>query len=262
MFLRNAAIVGTMLIATAGIGATAASAQSLSDMHYYARGEIGAAWIAQNRGHWHSPGPADPRVIYDLDTNLGAVLGVAAGASFMPGVRGDLSLNYFTSRGVDGTWIATDPAGVAGPHANQETDVSAWTVMANLFVEPLMLAGVQSPVQPFLTGGLGVSFNTMDDWTRTQAGAPRPVRTFEGATETNFAWSVGGGVSASLAELFGTQTPIMLDLSYRYIDLGNVQGGSAPLPGNGAGVPIEPFNFDMTNHVVSLGLRIPFSTGN
>ena len=53
--------------------------------------------------------------------------------------------------------------------------------------------------------------------------------------------------------------PVYLDLAYRYVDFGNVSGGGTPLPGNGAGDPIEPFNFDFTSHIVTVGLRFPFN---
>ena len=69
-----------------------------------------------------------------------------------------------------------------------------------------------------------------------------------------------GGVSASLGDLFGLGRPIDLDLTYRYIDAGKVQGGGTPLPGSGTSVPREPFNYDNTLHTVSIGVRIPFST--
>lgn len=260
---RNAVLATTLVAASFAMAAAPAKAEFFSPMDFYFRGEVGGAMIAQDRGHWRGADPGIPRIIYDLDTGNGLFGGVGFGANMMPGVRGDVSINVLSRMNADGTWIATeDPVGAAGPHAQQDAAVSSVAVFANLFVEPLAIANIESPIQPFVTAGAGIAFNHMYDWTRSQLVAPlpaRPVRTFDGNTQARLAWTVGGGVTASLGELFGTGRPVLLDLSYRYMDLGNVKGGSTPTdPGN---PPREPFNFDLTTHTVAIGLRIPFSSG-
>lgn len=251
--LSLAGVVATSLAAGSALAQDAGS----FERDIYMRLEAGGAFLGQNRGNWTGPGPADPQITHSL-SNPGAFFGsVAVGTTVFDGLRTDLSLSYQSRMNVKGQWIA--PAAGA-PHANMDVDVSSWIVMANVFAEPLALAGYESPIRPFVTGGLGVAFNQMDDWTRTNPAAVQPVRTFEGNTETSFAWSIGGGVSASLGDLFGLGHPIDLDLTYRYIDAGKVQGGGTPLPGSGTSVPREPFNYDNTLHTVSIGVRIPFST--
>ncbi|MXN65601.1 hypothetical protein GR183_11870 [Stappia sp. GBMRC 2046] len=238
-------------------GMGAASAQDGSSIwptELYFRVEGGAAWLAEDRGNW--AGPGGTVVTYDLDAD-GAFIGSAAfGAQFHDGVRGDLSLSYLSEADIDANWIAPLP----GPHADIDASVSTWLIMANLFVEPLTLAGYESPIKPFVTGGIGVAVNDMDDWTRTNTtlAPPDTVREFEGKTNTSFAWSLGGGVSAEVGDLFGTGSPVEVDLTYRYTDAGEAKGGTTPT-GNGQPATTA-FNYDNTFHAVSIGVRIPFST--
>jgi hypothetical protein len=51
--------------------------------------------------------------------------------------------------------------------------------------------------------------------------------------------------------------PAKLDLTWRYFDLGSVTGSTQRLDGMGGGRPVEALNFDRTDQVISLGLRIP-----
>lgn len=228
-----------------------------ADNAFYARGEVGAAWLGQDRGYWCSPGCAvpppgrDPRITFDIDDNVGFTGNFAIGRYFTTGLRGDISIGY-SGHDIDADWIAPLP----GPHADIDTSVSALSGFANVFIEPLAMMGNDSGIQPFFTAGIGAASVKMDDWTRTNAAAPRPVRVFESNTDVNFAWTVGAGVSADLSNI--GSLPMFLDLTYRYTDLGNISGGSNPLPGNGNSTPDEPFNLDYRTHSVAIGLRIPF----
>jgi opacity protein-like surface antigen len=110
---------------------------------------------------------------------------------------------------------------------------------------------------PFVTAGLGLARNAMDDWTRINPDADRTSRSFEGGSETSLAWSIGVGVAVDVGPVLGS-APAKLELAWRYFDLGSVSGGYVPLPGSGAGgQPVTPLNFDVTTQVISLGLRIP-----
>lgn len=109
---------------------------------------------------------------------------------------------------------------------------------------------------PFLTAGLGLSRNTMGDWTRINPDAGRTTRSFEGGSDSGFAWNVGAGVAWDVGPVFGSG-PAKLELAWRYFDLGSVSGQTEPLPGSGSGTPIEALNFDVTDQAVSVGLRFP-----
>ena len=51
--------------------------------------------------------------------------------------------------------------------------------------------------------------------------------------------------------------PAKLDLTWRYFDHGSVTGGTERLDGGGGGLPVEGLNFDLTDHILAVGLRIP-----
>jgi len=231
---------------------------------WYFGGEVGGVWQNDQPGYWHSPGAGDPRITYDVNMDATFAGFISVGKTLTNGVRADFSLGITGDQDVQANWVSPAPTGAPGEpndHANISTSVSAITGMFNVSVEPLALTGNNSRFQPFVTAGIGAANVKMSDWTRTNSATinppARPVRTFVGADDTNFAWSIGGGVSVDLTDT--VNRPAYLDLSYRYMDLGNVSGGFTPLPGNGNSTPIEPFNFDYTVHVVTVGLRFPFN---
>lgn len=236
--------------------------------NWYVRGEAGASWLAEDRGFWCGPGCAvpppgqDPRIIFDLRSGAAFTGNVAVGAEVYQGVRLDVSAGYTGGQQVDADWnrTLTPPPVNFTEHADIDATVSAFTGLVNVFVEPLALGGNTSPIQPFVTGGVGFANVRMDDWVRTNSDPahPRPTRVFEGASTTNFAWTVGAGVSADLEEIVGQN--VFVDLTYRYTDMGRIAGNGTPLPGQGQGVPEEPFNFNYRVHSVTLGVRVPFGT--
>ena len=84
-----------------------------------------------------------------------------------------------------------------------------------------------------------------------------PTRSWSGASQLNFAWQAGGGISMTLDGMGAGGG--FIDLTYRYTDLGQASGGTAPVnpPPNNA--PSEPFNFHLASHAVTLGLRMPIT---
>ncbi|MBC7283648.1 MAG: porin family protein [Hoeflea sp.] len=231
---------------------------------WYLGGALGGVWQGDEPGFWQSPGPGDPRITYDVNADATFAGFISVGKTLTDGVRADFSLGIYGDQDIQANWVSPLPSTAGGKpndHANIATSVSAISGMFNISVEPLALTGNASRIQPFVTAGIGFANVKMDSWTRTNLATinppARPVRSFEGDDSTNFAWSIGGGVSIDLKETMNR--PAYLDLAYRYSDFGNVSGGMTPLPGNGASQPIEPFNFDVTQHVVTVGLRFPIN---
>ena len=221
----------------------------------YAKFELGGARQANDEGFWHPPGTADPDVFFDLSNENTGYGSAAIGFDWMNGFRGDVSLSVFGSSDVSADWSRTVPA-TPGPHASVETSTKATALMVTGHYSPLEHQGKNVLVQPFLSAGIGVARNTMSDWVRTNPAATRPVREFEGDTSTEFAWSLGFGVAYELKRPRGKR-PILVEAGYKYFDLGTVTGGATALPGNGSSSPIEPFQFDNQQHVLSIGIRIP-----
>ncbi|WP_295537318.1 hypothetical protein [uncultured Thioclava sp.] len=219
----------------------------------YVRAEIGAGRTSLNDAYWLPPGyPADPRVNFDLESKNGGLAAIAFGYDWMNGFRGDISLIATSKTGLKGPWTSPTP----GPHADITAgSVRTTALMANLFYSPLEQQGVNSRIQPFLVAGIGLAGNKVGQWTRTNAAAATPVRTFEGSTTFSPAFSVGVGVSMQLTNV-GTH-PVMLEASYRYYQFGKAQGGSAST--SAGGTPVQPLTFNTSDQVLSLGIRIPLN---
>jgi opacity protein-like surface antigen len=228
----------------------------------YLRLGIGAASPDFDDANWAPPGfdrpqNPDPRVFFDLSEPGGAAGTIAIGRNLKRHVRGELALTYFDSRDISGPWSFTRPA-TPGPHASMSTDIQSTALMANIFYDFSPLGQGAFAFRPYVMAGLGMSWNDMGDWTRkNSANANRPVRTFEGDTDSEFAWSLGVGAAWTVGQ--NSAGPIKLDLMYQYFDLGSVSGKTRPLPGNGNGSPVEGLNFDIKSQVITLGVRIPLN---
>ena len=235
----------------AGTGAAGGQAGAFQSGNYF-RIELGAVQGSAGDANWQPPGPADPRVFFDLDINATAMGAIALGHSYGNGWRAEAALNVFGSTDFAGPWSYTVPAD-PGPHADMEGSVRSVALLANGYYDFTM----GGKATPFVTAGLGVARNTMGNWTRINPEAGRPVRSFEGNTDTSLAWTIGAGVAWDVGPVLGS-APAKLELAWRYFDLGSVSGGTTALPGSGAGgTPVEALNFDVTDQVITLGLRIP-----
>lgn len=222
----------------------------------YARVEFGGAIPSLDGAYWLPPGQSDPQVNFDADgenTGFGAI---AFGYDWQNGIRADLSFFGTGTSSVTAPCSSASDGSDCSTHA-QITDASVSTrgAMANVFYAPLEARGSNATFQPFVVAGVGIARNEVGEWTRENPTSGRPVRMFEGDTSTGLAWSIGLG--ASLQVTRPGQWPVVLEASWRYYDLGTASGGSVALPGNGNSEPRQPFSFDNTDQVVTLGVRIP-----
>jgi opacity protein-like surface antigen len=243
-----------------------ASTQAAVTYGPYVRAELGGMVPELADGNWLPPGPADPRIFFDLDGDNSGLAAIAFGFDWQNGFRGDLSIMHTGSIGFSGPCSsASDGSPCDRPPAIQahaditDGSVRSTAVMANLFYAPLEARGSNSRFQPFVVGGIGMSRNTVESWTRfnldagTPPGSGPATRVFGENSENQFAWSVGLGASWQLTE--PGERPILLDVGWRYYDFGTAEGGSTA--DVGAGIPRQPLNFDPTSQVFSIGIRIP-----
>lgn len=239
--------------AAAGSGDTPpATAPGAPDVETYMRVELGSASPDAGDASWLPPGPGDPRVFFDLDLDSTVMGAIAVGRSFGNGWRGEAAVNIFGSSDFSGDWSYTVPD-TTGPHASMLGSVRSVALFANGYYDVAM----EGDFTPFLTAGLGLSRNTMGDWTRISPDSGRATRSFAGGSENGFAWNVGAGVAWDAGPVLGSG-PAKLELAWRYFDLGSVSGSTEPLPGSGAGgTPREALNFNVTDQVFSIGLRFP-----
>ena len=239
-------------------GANAQSLAVAGNEGWFVRGELGVVMLGTNEGYWWGPGgpPGDPRITFSLNDPTTFTTTGGVGYDWGNGVRADATAGIIGSLQVDGTFQSASDGTTIGHATDIHASATATTLFGNLFIEPFRLAGQDMPVQPFLTGGVGVAFVSMGEWNRNAPVPPatHAARSWSGSSQTNFAWTAGAGVSIALEDLIGGKG--FLDLTYRYADLGQAQGGSVST-GPGASSPTEPFNFRLTSHAVTLGLRIP-----
>ena len=222
----------------------------------YVRAGLGLEASMIQDGFWESPGPSDPVVLFDLDSDNAALASVGAGFDWMNGFRGDVSLSYFGEKDVSGPWSSTIPP-TPGPHASMSTSISTVAVMGTVYYAPWERSGAPARFSPYVSAGLGFARNDMSTWTRTNPASARPTRQFEGNVETDLAWSVGVGASWQIHRK--GNRPMLLDAGVQFFDLGDAVGGAQPLPGNGASTPRQPFTVEMETTVVSIGIRIPLN---
>ena len=222
----------------------------------YVRAGLGVEYSMVDDGSWESPGASDPLVLFDLDSDNAAFGSVGVGFDWMNGYRGDISLSYFGERDVAGPWSATIPP-TTGPHASVATSVSSLALMGHFHYAPWEQQRKNSRFNPYVSAGLGFARNEMSTWTRTNPASARPVRSFEGNTETDLAWSVGVGASWQIQR--PGQRVMLLDAGVQYFDLGNAQGSGQPLPGSGSSTPRQPLTIGMETTVLSVGIRIPLN---
>lgn len=255
--LRLPALALPVLIG-ATVGVNAQSTAAIGNDGWFVRGELGVVTLGTNEGYWWGPGgpPGDPRITFSLNDPMTFTTTGGVGYDWGNGVRVDATAGITGGLRVDGTFQSASDGTTAGHATDIHAPVTATTLLGNLYIEPFRLAGHDMPVQPFLTGGVGMAFVTMGEWNRNAPVPPatHAARSWNGSSQTNFAWTAGAGVSIALEDLIGGGG--FLDLTYRYADLGQAQGGGVST-GPGASSPTEPFNFRLTSHAVTLGLRIP-----
>ena len=239
-------------------GANAQSTTMAGHEGWFAHGELGVVNLGPDEGYWWGPGgpPADPRITFSLNDPYSFTGAGGVGYDWGNGVRVDAMAGLVGSLQVDGTFKSASDGTTVGHASDIHAPVSALSLFGNLYVEPLRLAGHDSSIQPFLTGGVGVALVTMGEWNRNAPSPPatHPARSWSGNSQTNLAWTLGAGVSIALEDLVGGAG--FLDLTYRYADLGQAQGGAVST-GAGASSPTEPYNFRLATHAVTVGLRVP-----
>ena len=105
---------------------------------------------------------------------------------------------------------------------------------------------------PYLGGGIGfgfidykASFNADDRTDGTESGSWS-----SSTNETNFAWSLGGGVAYDFTENW------TVDLGYRYIDAGKVSTSSRVTEGGDSWTTKAKAN--VQTHDIMLGVRYTF----
>ena len=252
---------------SAGLAQTTdvAFGQNVASVTYgpYVRFELGGARHELTDAYWLPPGEDDPRINFGPIPNddWGGLGGAAFGYDWQNGFRADVSLFSTGTIGLTAPCISVGPttkSRACRDHADiTDASIESSGLMGNLFYAPFEAQGSTAVLQPFVVVGLGFAHNEMGPWTRTANegnDTGRTVRTFEGASNTDFAWSVGLGASLQLTR--PGEWPVILEAAYRYYDYGSVSGGVDPIEDTGESAR-QGFTLDHTDQVISLAIRVP-----
>jgi opacity protein-like surface antigen len=171
----------------------------------------------------------------------GMMFDAGVGFRALPFLRLEGTIGYLPSLAFKGNFGNT-------PSATTQGTVSALVGLATANVDLSAFTGrLPGGIQPFLLGGLGVATVTNSpeyDYTNGVAFNG----SISGATQTNLAWTVGGGVGIPVTDR------LMLDVAYRWLDLGERRVGPT-LSFNGATAPTTYDRADLRVHTIMVGLR-------
>ncbi len=205
----------------------------------YVRGDVGYSWSTAPGSEY--VGNVDPSM---WNQSMGdswlfeAGIGCGSGSR---GWRGEATLGTHGERTFKGTY-SNFPGGL--PPATSETlsaDVRSHTLMFNGYYDFGKVGGFV----PYVGAGVGVAYNSMGDIKSTLAGS----NVVYGEDKVSFAWALMAGVGYQLSER------TILDIGYRYIDLGSARGGRV----DSAGFANPRLDVsDLAAHEVKVGLRYHF----
>ncbi|MBS0242663.1 MAG: porin family protein [Proteobacteria bacterium] len=205
----------------------------------YMRGDVGYSWSGSGNSRY--VGNAVTEQFSNESYGGGAMYDVAFGCgSGSRGFRAEIEFGYRPDRQFTGDNIITISGTPIDPKFTSKYD--NYTVMANAYYDFGNFRGFV----PYVGAGLGVSINDMG-WTTTDSPlSPNPQF---GQTKASLAWSLMAGVGYQLSDR------AILDVGYRYIDLGKAQSDAQDtlMFKN----PILALN-DLSAHEVRVGLRYHF----
>lgn len=250
--MRARAAAGAFLLATVAAPVTA-NAQAPQGTGFYVRADLGLAISGQADLRDDNCGSPNPQFGCgtSLDSSAGTSIAVGGGVGyrFAPWFRADATLTWRPLFEVDGTATRAQT-----PDRNFQADVSSFAGMINGYVDVagFLPKGKLGIFHPYAGAGLGFAVNTIDDYTAQSPFAPGLVETAPGGTNASFAWMVTAGTGIHAGH------GIIVDLGYKYIDLGSFTSDAGRACAGAACRNIDAVTGDLHAHELSVGVRIGF----
>ena len=203
----------------------------------YLRGNIGYSWSDEPNsryvGNFDNNGNSHPEfdsVSYD-DTWL---FEGGAGCESTIGIRTEVMFGIRDNQHFEGHIpINTNPDDPI------LTDITSYTAMLNFYYD----LGNWSGITPYVGAGIGFAYHDMGKVVATDPSSPNPQY---GDEDLNFAWALMVGFAAQM-----TQNAV-LDVGYRYIDMGGVDSLHADVAGFwNPRLDLD----DLTAHEITVGVR-------
>jgi len=207
----------------------------------YMRGDIGYSWEGSSSQKYRGNQPSED--FTNAGVGGGAMYDVALGCgSGSRGLRGEIEFGYRPGRDFKGGTIIT--IGGAPIDPTFKTTIDSYTIMANGYYD----FGNYHGFVPYVGAGLGVAINDMGDLTTNSPLSPNPQY---GQTKASLAWSLMAGFGYQLS------SRTILDVGYRYINLGSAQSDVADTAlQNNPRLVIK----DIDAHELRVGLRYHFGS--
>jgi opacity protein-like surface antigen len=199
--------------------------------NWYLRGDIGYKIYSTPDAHWDEIGYGS--MINESLSNTG-MIGAGFGYKWNESFRTDLTLDYEWPGKFRGN-LPCDCEDYSSEFAN----LSAWTGLLNAYFD----LGTWSGFTPYIGGGVG--FSALTTSKVSFVNPDLSTGSWDGATSWNLAWALMAGFSYD----FGNNW--LLDVNYRYLDLGDAKSGTIPLMSM-----TQPIQYDgITAQEIRIGFR-------
>jgi opacity protein-like surface antigen len=223
--------ISVLLIATTAVHTSPAIAAPAEEKGYYGALRMISS-ERQSRDMESSARPGIGSFVSGDDSQKDVTGSIGVGYRFGGGWRleGELFLpkkNKFTS------------GSTAFPASLNEHHIESRNVMLTAYRDLRMT----EKVSVYGSAGLGLAQLESKGWQGNVS------RQYDSATQTNLAWSVGAGIAYDMTD------HVVLDLGYRYIDMGKAESGWNNFP-NARGLQDEKMKANLVSSELSLGLRI------
>ena len=145
------------------------------------------------------------KILNDDDLGTGSAFGISAGKYITDNFRLELEVIKRTGYEMD----TTD-----SDNNLMEANITSKSIFINGFYDFQPFSLGNTPITPYLGGGVGISKNKMGATHEN-----RPGNTVDGKTISQFAYKVAAGTLVDLTE------NVSLDINYQYVNLGNIKSG-------------------------------------
>jgi opacity protein-like surface antigen len=212
---------------------------------WYLRGDVGyKIWHAPSLTFFNDAGPVVP---YDNESLANTwVAGFGFGYQFNQRFRADITADY---EGAAAFGATVPCAGGACGFTTEAAHVSAWTILANAYVDfPLMGEGPGN-ITPYVGAGIGFADVNWANYTSTCAGlCGSSVSDYGSTSQWRFAWALTAGAS------FHLTNKLLLDANYRFLDIANGLAVASTASGGAPSFGHSTYK-DLYAHEFRIGLR-------
>ena len=216
---------------------TMAIAVDLDDFYITAKGGVSKTLDTGTMNYDNG----DVFTLNDDDLGTGSAFGISAGKYITDNFRLELEAIKRTGYEMD----TTD-----SDNNLMEANITSKSIFINGFYDFQPFSLGNTPITPYLGGGVGISKNKMGATHEN-----RPGNTVDGKTISQFAYKVAAGTLVDLTE------NVSLDINYQYVNLGNLKSGVGVYDQNGifqANLPAGINGGEIKTQELMVGLQYKF----